>query len=126
MPALPAVGEDVAANVIQRTADFLKSRNKTRAGSSHTSARPLSANNQMNDDEIIFSKRRNKRLNSLDKENISVHKISRAKSAAGRRRSDRNQSLSYDAKNGPLSKKVRPSRKDRPNSAPMQQTPKRV
>ena len=80
----------------------------------------------MRDDEIIFSKRRSKRLNSLGKENISAHKINRAKSAAGRRRHDRNQSISYDAKNGPLSKKVRPSRKDRPNSAPMQQTPKRV
>ena len=129
LPALPAVGEDVAANVIQRTADFLKSRNKSRSGPLHSSSgnpRPLSANNQLSDDEIIFSKRRSKRLNSLGKENISAHKINRAKSAAGRRRHDRNQSISYDAKNGPLSKKVRPSRKDRPNSAPMQQTPKRV
>eukprot|EP00943_MAST-04B_sp_MAST-4B-sp1_P009242 g9242.t1 len=121
LPALPAVGEDVAANVIQRTADFLKSRNKNRGASSH-STRPLSANNQLIEDDIVFSKRRSKRLNSLDKENMPSNKINRAKSAAGRRRQDR----SYDSNKGPLSKKIRPLRKDRPNSAPMQQTPKRV
>ena len=82
LPALPAVGEDVAANVIQRTADFLKSRNKNRGGILHSTSgnvRPVSANNHMNEDEIVFSKRRTKRLHSLDKENISAHKINRAK-----------------------------------------------
>ena len=127
LPALPAVGEDVAANVIQRTADFLKSRNKNRGGILHSTSgniRPVSASNNMNDDDIVFSKRRTKRLHSLDKENISAHKINRAKSAAGRRRQERNQNVTFDAKNG--AKKIRPLRKDRPNSAPMQQTPKRV
>ena len=103
LPALPAVGEDVAANVIQRTADFLKSRNKNRGGILHSTSgniRPVSASNNMNDDDIVFSKRRTKRLHSLDKENISAHKINRAKSAAGRRRQDRNQNITFDAKNG--------------------------